>query len=500
MQRVRERLPAPPAAAGESRCPPGPRACAAAAGSRSRPSASRRGSRRSSARTASAPSPSPSARDATAFWTERTKTCIIIPSPIPAIDHVARRLAVRRVDVHPPEQQHRRSRARPGRRARSAGSDRSARPSGPEIALAMTAPSISGVSTTPDEVAEVPITPCTKSGTKLIVPNIAMPTSAMQAMLEATIWFRSRSNGRIGSAHTPLDEREEREQAPQTPRARRAPAPSPTRTRARPRRARAGAAAVPAASSAAPSQSIECSLPRRPLRHRHQDHGERDDADRQVDEEDPAPGRVVDDEAADRGPDDRRGREDRADQPLVAPAVARRDDHRRPSRARAGRGRRRRRPGWRGRSTSCDHALRQAAERGADEEDRDRDDEERPPAVRRRRASRRAARSPSREHVRGEDPRVLADPAEVARRSAAARSRRSSGRAPRAAARPSAPSRSRGRGRSSSGSPAACERAVRAARSLDRSRGRRRRAHAPRRPRDEDPARDRDAADDLEPR
>ena len=28
----------------------------------------------------------------------------------------------------------------------------------------VTAPSISGVSTTPDEVAVVPITPCTKSG------------------------------------------------------------------------------------------------------------------------------------------------------------------------------------------------------------------------------------------------------------------------------------------------------------------------------------------------
>src|SRR5439155_1900723 len=65
--------------------------------------------------------------------------------------------------------------------------------------LVVTAPRISGVRTTPDDVAEVPITPWTKRGTKLIVPNIAAPTSAMQATLEATVWLRSRSNGRIGS-------------------------------------------------------------------------------------------------------------------------------------------------------------------------------------------------------------------------------------------------------------------------------------------------------------
>src|SRR6266540_6413753 len=69
----------------------------------------------------------------------------------------------------------------------------------PEMKLAVTAPSISGVSTTPDEVADVPITPWTKSGTKEIVPNIAIPTSAMQARHDATTGFRSSENGRIGS-------------------------------------------------------------------------------------------------------------------------------------------------------------------------------------------------------------------------------------------------------------------------------------------------------------
>ena len=68
---------------------------------------------------------------------------------------------------------------------------------------AVTAPSISGVSTTPDDVADVPITPCTNSGTKAIVPNIAIPTSAMQSRLAATVGFRIRSNGRIVSGTRP---------------------------------------------------------------------------------------------------------------------------------------------------------------------------------------------------------------------------------------------------------------------------------------------------------
>src|SRR5205823_2555146 len=60
--------------------------------------------------------------------------------------------------------------------------------------------------------------------------------------------------------------------------------------------------------------------------HRQPDDDERETADRQVDVEDPAPGRVVDDQPADRRADDRGGREGRADQALVAAAVARRDD------------------------------------------------------------------------------------------------------------------------------------------------------------------------------
>ena len=53
--------------------------------------------------------------------------------------------------------------------------------------LVVTAPSMNGVRTTPEDVADVPMTPCTNRGTKAIVPSIAMPTSATQTMLAATV-------------------------------------------------------------------------------------------------------------------------------------------------------------------------------------------------------------------------------------------------------------------------------------------------------------------------
>src|SRR6266849_4473370 len=101
----------------------------------------------------------------------------------------------------------------------------------------VTAPSISGVRTTPDDVAEVPITPCTNSGTYEIVPNIAIPTSAMERTLDATTGLSSRPAST--SAPTTCAELHEYWRPPQT---------SPS-----------SSAVVPAASTPAPSQSIECS-------------------------------------------------------------------------------------------------------------------------------------------------------------------------------------------------------------------------------------------------
>ena len=190
----------------------------------------------------------------------------------------------------------------------------------------VTAPSISGVRTTPDDVADVPITPCTKSGTYEIVPNIAIPTSAMHATLPATIGLRRISNGRIGSARAALDERERGEQHGGERRTPRRPVPLVHGYCLPPQTRPSSSAPTPPARTPAPSQSIEWSVERRAARHRERDDDERDTADRQVDEEDPAPGRVVDDEPADRRPDDRRRGEHRADQPLPLAPVARRDD------------------------------------------------------------------------------------------------------------------------------------------------------------------------------
>ena len=170
---------------------------------------------------------------------------------------------------------------------------------------------------------------------------------------------------------------------------------------------------MPAASTPAPSQSIECVRQRRAPRHRQRDDDERDAADRQVDEEDPAPARVVDDEAADRRADDRRRGEDRADQALPAAAVARRDDV-------ADHGEREREEPagadalHRAEDDELRHRRREAAERRAEQEDDDREEEQVLAAVDvaelpvERHGHRRG------EHVRGEDPRVLRDPAEVA--------------------------------------------------------------------------------------
>src|SRR5438309_1108043 len=56
------------------------------------------------------------------------------------------------------------------------------------------------------------------------------------------------------------------------------------------------------------------------------DDDERERADRQVDVEDPAPGEVVDEEAAEQRPDHRRHAEHGAEEALVATSLARRDD------------------------------------------------------------------------------------------------------------------------------------------------------------------------------
>jgi hypothetical protein len=56
------------------------------------------------------------------------------------------------------------------------------------------------------------------------------------------------------------------------------------------------------------------------------DHGKRDQPDRHVDVEDPAPGEIVDEEAADQRSKDGRHTKHAAEVALVAPTLARRED------------------------------------------------------------------------------------------------------------------------------------------------------------------------------
>jgi hypothetical protein len=104
---------------------------------------------------------------------------------------------------------------------------------------------------------------------------------------------------------------------------------------------------------------------------RRADHDQGEPADRQVDVEDPAPGQVVHEEAAEQRPQDGRHAEDGAEETLVLAAVARRDDvadhgHRRDDQAAAADALER------AEGDQLEHALGEPAERRADEEDHDR--------------------------------------------------------------------------------------------------------------------------------
>ena len=143
------------------------------------------------------------------------------------------------------------------------------------------------------------------------------------------------------------------------------------------------------------------------------DHEQRERADRQVDVEDPAPGEVVDEEAADQRPDHRGDAEHRAEHALVLAAVARRDDvaddgdrrHQQAARAEALEAAERDQLG---------HVLRDAAERGADEEGHDRDLEHDLASVEVAELPVQRAGHRRREQVGGHDPGQVLEAAEVA--------------------------------------------------------------------------------------
>ena len=153
-----------------------------------------------------------------------------------------------------------------------------------------------------------------------------------------------------------------------------------------------------------------------PLGHRRQrqrEHHERRQPERDVDVEDPAPARMACEEAADQRAGDARHAEDGAEQPQVAPALARRHDvadrrlrtHQQAAAAE---------PLDRPEHDQLGHALREAAEGRADEEEHERalQHDLAPIEVAELPVQRRHDRD--RQQVGRHDPRDVIEPAEVA--------------------------------------------------------------------------------------
>src|SRR5262249_51169984 len=143
------------------------------------------------------------------------------------------------------------------------------------------------------------------------------------------------------------------------------------------------------------------------------DDDEGDDPDRQVDVEDPAPGEVVDEEAAEQRADHRGYAEDRPEEPLVLAALARRHDV-----ADDGDGRDDQAAGAdsleRAEGDQLAYVLADSAQRRADQEDDDRDLEDELPSVEVAELAVDRAGDRRREEVCGHHPGEVLDPAEVA--------------------------------------------------------------------------------------
>ena len=143
------------------------------------------------------------------------------------------------------------------------------------------------------------------------------------------------------------------------------------------------------------------------------DDDEGEDADRQVDVEDPAPAEVVDEKAAEQRADDRRNAEHGAEETLVLAAFAWRDDvaddrqrrHDQAAAPEALQGPERDQFG---------HVLADPAERGADQEDGDRRLQDDLPTIEISELSVERAGDRRGQQVGGDDPGEVLDPAEVA--------------------------------------------------------------------------------------
>ena len=187
-------------------------------------------------------------------------------------------------------------------------------------------PSMAGTSSSPASVGLAPVVVSRKSGTKTVTENSAAVARNSAALAMATGPVRSRWKGTIGSAAR-------RSRASSAPDRTTVAAMRPRIVRRVPRVARAAPDAgqhqgARRAGQQRGARHVERPVGARGLRRRQAQvqAGEGGDADRQVDEEDPAPAGVVDEHAADERADDGGHGEGRRDVALVAPALARRDE------------------------------------------------------------------------------------------------------------------------------------------------------------------------------
>ena len=156
-------------------------------------------------------------------------------------------------------------------------------------------------------------------------------------------------------------------------------------------------------------------VPRRHLRRAEggRDHCQRDEAERQVDVEDPPPREVVDEEAAEQRAGDDGDAEHAAEQALVAAAVARRDEvaddgHRHDDQTAAAE------PLDCSERDQLRHRLRQPAQRRPDQEEHERDLEDALAAVEVAELPVQRPDHRRRQQIRGHDPGEVLETAEVA--------------------------------------------------------------------------------------
>ncbi len=236
-------------------------------------------------------------------------------------------------------------------------------------------PAIIGSISRPLRVGEAPLTICRYSGMKMIDPNIARPRMKPAPSWPArTSAARNSRSGRIGSAARVSWQRRRARPAPRRPRTAPMIVPEP-QAYSLPPQLSASSSAAHAGHQQAGAEPVDRVLP--PLERDQPHHvvadDDRDDRQRHVDVEDPAPvglGEV----AADQRAGDRRDAEHRAEQALVAAALPGRDhvrDDRERQRHQTAGAEALDAPG----DDQLGHVLRQAGQQRADQERADREQE-----------------------------------------------------------------------------------------------------------------------------